>query len=267
MIGAADRAVRRARSRWSSSTASCPTRTKPCSPSSPTAASARASCTRLRAGRDGGDPAAGGEHRLQRLPAACCSCWHATSRRRGSSCGWATASPSATASSCCSLAAAVIYVAFGGTDRSPDTAVRGRRVPGLHAVPGRAWSCTGGACATRTGARAWPSTRPAACSRRSCSSPPASPSSPRGAWVVPCSRSAWSSCSPSASAATTRGRRGDRAASPRDRGARAPRSRRARARRPATRRTDRDGGAGDHATRGRRAATTRPRRVPRRSTT
>ena len=66
------------------------------------------------AGGDGGDPAARREHRLQRLPARAVPAGARLPGARGSSCGWATASPSATASSCCRSRRRSSIVAFGG---------------------------------------------------------------------------------------------------------------------------------------------------------
>lgn len=108
----------------------------------------------------------------------CCSCWPATGTRRGCSCGWATGSPSATASGCCRWPPRWSSSRSAATPRRSSRSTRsGSSSPSRCPRPG--WCSTGGGCATGTGARACSSTPPAACCPRSSSSPRGSPSSPR----------------------------------------------------------------------------------------
>ena len=60
------------------------------------------------------------------------------------------------------LAALLLIVLFRGDTHAPDPALRGRRVPLVHAVARRAWSGTGSPNAARAGAGAWRSTAPGA---------------------------------------------------------------------------------------------------------
>ena len=117
------------------------------------------------------------QHRLQRLPGAGLAARAATTTCRTSSPTAATGSSSPTGSCCWPLVASLLIVAFNAERHAPDPALHPRRVPLVHAQPGRDGAPLGAAsCAARRrrrAARAAPqagaSTAPAPWSPGSCS--------------------------------------------------------------------------------------------------
>ena len=103
-----------------------------------------------------------------RTSPGCCSSSRATTPPRASSCGWAIASRSPTGSSCSALAAAAILAAFDGSVTQPHPAVRGRRVPRVHALADRHGGTLAAHPRARAGREVSASTRSAPSSPRSC---------------------------------------------------------------------------------------------------